>query len=47
MVMELIMITSSPMTINMLFTGSLAVSIAEKGAVKIPPIKSPKMMFKC
>ena len=47
MVMELIIITSSPMTINMLFTGRFAVSIAEKGAVKIPPMRRPRMIFQC
>lgn len=45
--MELMMITNNPMTKNIFFTGSFAVSIAEKGAVIIPPIRSPKMMFQC
>ena len=38
MVIELITMTRVPMMRNILFTGSFAVNIAEKGAVKIPPI---------
>ncbi len=45
--MELITITKVPIITNIFFTGSLAVSIAEKGAVMIPPIKSPRMIFQC
>lgn len=41
------MITSIPITKNIFFTGSFAVSIAENGAVMIPPIKSPRIIFQC
>lgn len=47
MVIELITMTRVPIMINILFTGSFAVNIAEKGAVKIPPIRRPRMIFQC
>ena len=45
--MQLITITKVPITKNILFTGSFAVNIAEKGAVTIPPINKPKIIFQC
>ena len=38
-------ITTIPTTTNIFFVGSFAVSIAENGAVKTPPSKSPKTIF--
>ena len=39
------MITTIPTAINIFRMGSLAVSMAENGAVMIPPIKRPATIF--
>ena len=38
-------ITTMPTAINIFFVGSLEVSMAENGAVTMPPIKSPATTF--
>ena len=45
MVIRLQKITTIPTAINIFFVGNLEVSIAEKGAVTIPPISNPATIF--
>lgn len=45
MLNKLSAITKTPTAINMYFGGTLEVSLAEKGAVMIPPISSPNTIF--
>ena len=45
MVIKLQIITTTPTAINIFFVGSFAVSIAENGAVTMPPIRRPATMF--
>lgn len=45
MVIRLITITKTPTTKNIFRTGKREVSMAEKGAVIIPPIKRPATIF--
>jgi hypothetical protein len=45
MVIKLQKITTMPTAINIFFVGSLEVSIAENGAVIMPPINNPATIF--
>ena len=47
MVIRLQNITTIPTAINIFLVGNLEVSIAENGAVTIPPINKPATIFQC
>ena len=46
-VIRLITMTTMPTAKNIFFTGSFAVSMAEKGAVMMPPKRRPATIFQC